>query len=191
MNTDFNINTTGNTNNEVAAKSENQLSDVRIQSQELNNSLTYLKQRQSQALSGLLGFLGISKTGNMIKEHERNLLKIDAEATESKARVIKGYELQVLREILNTDIENGKAVLRQRRGVHLTSQAKILVEKIVKDETEFEHLMEARAEEIEKIKQPYLKQKAEEGFKIKVDDFYKVSGTVVNRYTYILDEELK
>lgn len=172
-------------------KAEDQLDATRGQLVTVNESLAYLRQRQSQGLSGVLSALGLSKTGNLISGYERDLIADGMQSQVDKSKATHSYELQVLKEVLNNDLDNGKSLLRQKRGVMLTTQARLLVREIVSTESAFERDMTARAEEIAAMTNPVLKDRAEKSFVEKVDGFYRVSGASTTRYVNILDEELK
>lgn len=172
-------------------QAEGQLDGARGQMTVVNESLSYLRQRQSQGLRGIVSVLGLSKTGSMINGYERDILSVGLQAELDKSKAVHGYEIQVLREVLNSDLENGKSVLRNKRGVLLTTQARQLIRDIVEQESAFEQEMTPRAGEIDAITVPLLKERARKSFEKQVDDFYRVTTTGVGRYTAILDEELK
>ena len=65
-----------------------------------------------------------------------------------------------------------------------------MISHIVKQESEFEKIISLRIKEVENIEHSFLRERAANSVKSKIDTFYKITDSGSKRYQRILDEEL-
>ena len=123
-----------------------------------------------------------------LRRGELDLIRLTHKARRKQLEMVKEAQLQALKESCNQYLDRGKAKVRSETALFLIEQAQQLLEDADRIADKFINNIQRKADKLDSITVPRLRQRVEDQLNQEMDDFFDLQDQLMAKYKNIVSE---